>query len=62
MRDSRGRYYFQKGRLITNKNIYIRWSQAWMLLALVLLARASQSPSADEGHQLKSMPAYEPVD
>ena len=34
MRDQAGYFYFQKGRLITNRIPYMRWTQAWMLLAL----------------------------
>jgi hypothetical protein len=42
MRDPTGCYYFQKCRLITNRNLYMRWSQAWMLLAVAILAEGSQ--------------------
>ena len=34
MQDPAGYFYFRKGRIITNKIPYIRWGQAWMLLAL----------------------------
>jgi rhamnogalacturonyl hydrolase YesR len=41
MRDADGWYYFQKGPFITKKGPYMRWCQAWMLLALAVLAEAS---------------------
>lgn len=34
MRDERGYFYYQKLAFGTNKISYMRWSQAWMLLAL----------------------------
>ena len=37
MQDSDGYFYFQKKRFFTNKIVYMRWSQAWMLKALVTL-------------------------
>ena len=37
MQDSSGYFYFQKRRFFTNKIAYMRWSQAWMLKALVTL-------------------------
>lgn len=37
MQDQAGYFYYQKGRWITNKIPYIRWSQAWMFYALSLL-------------------------
>ena len=43
MRDPSGYFYFQKGRFITNKSAYMRWCQAWMLLALTVLADGSQA-------------------
>ncbi len=39
MQDKRGFFYYRKYRLYTNKISYMRWSQAWMLLALVTLAK-----------------------
>ncbi|MFC2141367.1 delta-aminolevulinic acid dehydratase [Acidobacteriota bacterium] len=35
MQDKEGFFYFQKRRLYTSKISYMRWSQAWALLALV---------------------------
>ena len=40
MRDPAGYYYFQQGRFVTKKIPYMRWSQAWMLLALATLAES----------------------
>jgi hypothetical protein len=34
MQDKIGYFYYRKYPLFTNKISYIRWSQAWMLLAL----------------------------
>ena len=34
MRDNSGYFYYQKHRLFTNKIPYMRWGQAWMMLAL----------------------------
>jgi hypothetical protein len=50
MRDPRtGAYYFRKHRWMTDRNIYMRWSQAWMLLAMTRLAESFENP-ADEAH------------
>lgn len=38
MRSSHGYFYFQKTRLLKNRIPYMRWSQAWMLYALAVLA------------------------
>lgn len=37
MQDKSGYFYFRKGRFMTNKISYMRWSNAWMLLALTEL-------------------------
>ena len=37
MRNSDGRFYHQKWPFIKNKTSYMRWNQAWMLLALTTL-------------------------
>ncbi len=37
MQDREGYFYYRKYPLITNKIPYMRWSQAWMLLALTTL-------------------------
>ena len=37
MQDRKGYFYYQKFRTHTNKISYMRWSQAWMLLALSVL-------------------------
>jgi hypothetical protein len=39
MQDAEGYFYYQKGRFVTNKIPYMRWSQAWMMLGLVTLSR-----------------------
>lgn len=52
MQHREGYFYFQKRRLFTNRIAYMRWSQAWMLKALVTLLVArkefSQKTSADQ--------------
>jgi hypothetical protein len=51
--DERGYFYYQVGRVYTNRIPYMRWSQAWMLLALsTLLAHEGairEAPSRDVG-------------
>lgn len=37
MRDRKGYFYYQKHRCFTNRIPYMRWGQAWMLLALAEL-------------------------
>lgn len=37
MQDTKGYFYYQKGHFFTNKIPYMRWSQAWMMLALITL-------------------------
>jgi len=34
MWSKKGYFYYQKHRFYTNKISYMRWSQAWMLLAI----------------------------
>lgn len=47
MQDEEGYFYYQKGRWITNKIPYIRWSQAWMFYALSLLSRYDKGSGAN---------------
>ena len=37
MQDDSGYFYFRKGRFTANRIGYVRWGQAWMMLALVTL-------------------------
>jgi hypothetical protein len=46
MRDNRGFFYYRVLRGLTIRTSYMRWSQAWMLLALVVLAEDEGSCSA----------------
>jgi len=46
MRSPEGWFYYQKWRFWTNRINYMRWSQAWMLLALATFAEAGGSLSA----------------
>jgi len=39
MRSKQGYFYFQKKRYFTNRNSYMRWSQAWMLYGLAILMK-----------------------
>ncbi len=39
MQGKKGNFYYQKWPLITNKVNYLRWNQAWMLLALSTLLK-----------------------
>lgn len=39
MQDEAGYFYYRKHRRFTNKIPYMRWSQAWMMLALAYLLR-----------------------
>ncbi len=40
MWDEQGYFFYQKSRLFKNRISYMRWSQAWMLYALSILAEA----------------------
>ena len=42
MCDKKGYFYYRKHKLYTNKISYMRWSQAWMLLALAHLSYSSE--------------------
>lgn len=53
MRSQSGGFYYRKNRLWTNKIHFIRWGQAWMLLALVEYLKASRLTSSEESIQTK---------
>jgi hypothetical protein len=54
MWDEKGFFYYQVGRLSTNKISYMRWSQAWMLLALsTLLECCDKEATVDATGQLE---------
>jgi Txe/YoeB family toxin of Txe-Axe toxin-antitoxin module len=40
MQGTQGEFYYRKGRYFTNKIPYMRWAQAWMMLALSTLLEA----------------------
>jgi hypothetical protein len=44
--DDRGFFYYRVLRLHTNRISYMRWSQAWMLLAMATLLSESKKPAA----------------
>jgi hypothetical protein len=39
-----GAFYYRRHRLWTNRALYMRWGQAWMLAALAKLLLTSASP------------------
>ncbi|MEI6084589.1 MAG: hypothetical protein WCS70_09840 [Verrucomicrobiota bacterium] len=41
MWDERGFFWYQRGRWFTNRNCYMRWTQAWMYYALAELIKAN---------------------
>jgi len=41
MQNIKGYFYYQKNNFFTNKIPYMRWSQAWMMLALVTLINST---------------------
>ena len=43
MWDARGYFWYQRGRLLTNRIQYLRWSQAWMYFALSELINAHET-------------------
>ena len=45
MKDEKGFFYYQKRKFYTNRIPYMRWSQAWMLNALVNLENALSDPN-----------------
>lgn len=47
MQDPGGYFYYRKGRLLTNKIPYMRWSQAWMFYALTELLQALREEDAE---------------
>jgi hypothetical protein len=52
MQADHGGFYFRKHKYYTNKQIFMRWSNAWMLLALAfLLYKTKQS---NDNESLKS--------
>lgn len=49
MWDERGFFYYRVLRLGTIRTSYMRWSQAWMLLALTTLLRKTEATRREEG-------------
>jgi len=50
MRDEQGHFYYQSLPLYRNTISYMRWSQAWMLLALSALLEACQQDAAAQSN------------
>ncbi len=46
MQSSKGYFYFQNGRITANKIPYMRWSQAWMMVALSNFLKVSREMEA----------------
>lgn len=40
VRNKQGRFYYRKHRLLTDKRLFMRWSDAWMLAGLSALVNA----------------------
>lgn len=47
MWDERGFFYYRVLRLLTIRIPYMRWAEAWMLLAMSILLSESEAPSGD---------------
>ncbi len=47
MQSKKGYFYYQNHKLLKNKISYMRWSNAWMLLALSKLLYEKQSQKLD---------------
>jgi Txe/YoeB family toxin of Txe-Axe toxin-antitoxin module len=43
MQNERGEFYYRKGRYLTNRIPYMRWAQAWMMLALGTLLEVTNN-------------------
>lgn len=43
MQDETGYFYYKKGRIISNKIPYMRWNQAWMMVALSTLLKETKT-------------------
>jgi hypothetical protein len=52
MWDDRGFFYYRVLRFCTVKTSYMRWSQAWMLLALSTLLRDTEEQTAEQSDQM----------
>src|SRR5262249_5224308 len=50
--DDRGFFYYRKLKWYTNRISYMRWSQAWMLLAMAELLQVSKEEAVDESDTL----------
>jgi hypothetical protein len=46
MRAPGGRFYYQKYPFFTNKTDYLRWNQAWMMLAMATLLKTMETDDA----------------
>jgi hypothetical protein len=60
MWDDRGFFYYRVLRSYTIRTSYMRWSQAWMLLAMSMLLceTSAQAPS----RQVQNLPAFSRAD
>jgi hypothetical protein len=60
MRHRRGYFYYQKNRTHTTRIPYMRWSQAWMLLALTSLLEV-RSCALQANDSIKSLHIHSPT-
>jgi hypothetical protein len=61
MWDDRGFFYYRVLRLFTIRTSYMRWSQAWMLLAIATLLKESQAVSNDSATESRPLALVMPV-
>lgn len=52
LQDPTGYFYYQKHRFYTNKIPYMRWAQAWMMVALTTLLRELENKNENENYIL----------
>jgi len=55
MQDNSGYFYYQKHKYFTNKISYIRWGQAWMMLALAAPLEILEGKRKDKSIDLERL-------
>jgi hypothetical protein len=60
--DDRGFFYYRVQRSCTNRVSFMRWSQAWMLLAMATLLEVSRCDGVDEADRKLAVIARRPHD
>jgi hypothetical protein len=61
MMGSNGKFYYQKWPLITNKVSYMRWNQAWMMLALMEVLKKNSAVTSLRKDYINKKSAAPPV-